>query len=221
MNRFATLLVGSALTSLIASYGFAADAAPDATKSAATSTAAPAALSAPAAPAAASPAAPQAAPLATAAGAADVKIGYINMNKVATESAQGKAATAKLSDKSDKTRKKLEAKQKQLEKHKKEIEAKLPTMTPKERAAKGAEFQKKMEDFQKLVRSSELEVMEYQDKLTADMYQKIKDATVQFAKDAGYALIVEEKSVLYALDTLKPTNVTDEVIEVLGKKPTK
>lgn len=221
MNRFATLLVGSALTSLIASYGFAADAAPDAAQPAATSPAAPAALAAPAAPAAASPAAPQAAPLATAAGASDVKIGYINMNKIATESVQGKAATAKLSDKSDKVRKKLEAKQKQLEKQKKEIEAKLPTMTPKERAAKGEEFQKKMEDFQKLVRSSELEVMEYQDKLTAEMYQQIKEATVQFAKAGGYALIIEEKSVLYALDTLKPTNVTEEVIEVLGKKPTK
>lgn len=216
MTRFATILIGSALTSLIAGYGFAADPQPETSQPAASSPSspAPAAVTAPAA--AASAATEAAAPVA--ASDKEVKIGYISLNKVASATAEGKAASAKLTEKSVQLRKKLDAKQKQLEKEKISIEARFPTMTPKERAAKGKEFQKKMEAFQKLVRASELEVVELQDKLTGEVYISIKNAAVEYAKANGYMVLVEEKSVLFVVDSLTPKDLTDEVIELLNKK---
>lgn len=206
MTRFATLLIGSALTSLVASYGFAAEAAPEAAKPAAT-----------AQPAAAPAAVPTAAPAVTPA-APVVKIGFVDMSKVAAGSAEGKAAADKLKARSEKLRDKIEARQKQIEKQKAAIEAKLPTMTPKERTAKGNEFQKKVEDYQKLVRSSELEINQMQDKLTNELSGVIKKAASDYAKANGYTILVEEKGVLFVSESVAPEDLTDKIIEQMGKK---
>jgi len=216
MTRFATILIGSALTSLIAGYGFAADPQTETSQPVVSSPSSPATAAVTAPAAAAAPATEAAAPVA--ASDKELKIGYISLNKVASATAEGKAASAKLTEKSVQLRKKLDAKQKQLEKEKISIEARLPTMTPKERAAKGTEFQKKMEAFQKLVRASELEVVELQDKLTGEVYISIKNAAVEYAKANGYTVLVEEKSVLFVVDSLTPKDLTDEVIELLNKK---
>lgn len=231
MTRFATLLIGSALTALTVSYGFAADTVPETTPPAAASQPAPmqppapqaaapaavtqAASSAPAAPApqASAPASEQ---VQAAAGAKDIKLAYISLNRVATESPLGKAAATKFNETSKKLQAKLEAKQKQLEKQKSAIEAKIATMTPKERAAKAGEFQKKVEEFQKLVRSSELEAVELQASLNNDVYLKVRDVAVAYAKSNGYSIVVEEKSVLYLTDDLKPKDISDEIIKVLN-----
>ena len=216
MTRFATILIGSALTSLIAGYGFAAEPQPETSQPVASSPSSPAPAAVTATAAAAAPATEAAAPVA--ASDKEVKIGYISLNKVASATAEGKAASAKLTEKSVQLRKKLDAKQKQLEKEKISIEARLPSMTPKERAAKGQEFQKKMEAFQKLVRASELEVVELQDKLTGEVYVSIRNAAVEYAKANGYTLLVEEKAVLFAVDSITPKDLTDELIELLNKK---
>ncbi|MBJ6800879.1 OmpH family outer membrane protein [Geomonas propionica] len=203
MNKLVTLLIGSALTSLIAANGFAAEAAP-----AAAAAAAPAAIVAPVAPAA--PAKDDA--------SATVKIAYIDMAKVAAESPEGKAAGESLKKKSEQLRSKLDAKTKQLEKQKAAIEAKLPTMTQKERAAKAAEFQKKVEEYQKLARASELEVSKLQDKLTNEIGGVIKKAAADYAKANGYLLVVEEKGVLFADEKVKPKDISEEVAAELSKK---
>ncbi|GFO65686.1 OmpH family outer membrane protein [Geomonas paludis] len=203
MNRFVALLIGSALTSLVAANGFAAEAAP-----AATLAAPPAAAVAPATPTA---------PVKDA-DASAVKIAYIDMAKVAAESPEGKAAGESLKKKSEQLRSKLDAKTKQLEKQKAAIEAKLPTMTQKERAAKAAEFQKKVEEYQKLARNSELEVTQLQDKLTNEIGGVIKKAAGEYAKAHGYLLVVEEKGVLFADEKVKSKDISEEVAAELSKK---
>lgn len=219
MTRFAALLIGSALTSFVASYAFAADAAPtfaEATVGKPTS-----AEAKPAASSAAVSAPTVAAAAKDDAKAAAVKIGYVDMAKVAAESAEGKAASNSLKTKSEKLRAKIEARQKQIEKQKAAIEAKLPTMTQKERVAKGTEFQKKLEEYQKLVRSSELEINGLQDKLTNEVGGVIKKAAADYAKANGYVVIIEEKGVLYLDENAKPKDVTDEVVASMAKKQAK
>ncbi|MBU5637558.1 OmpH family outer membrane protein [Geomonas sp. Red69] len=205
MNRFVSLLIGTALTSLIAANGFAAEAAPAAAHAAAPAVA-PAAAVAPVVPAK------------DEASVAAVKIAFIDMGKVASESPEGKAASESLKKKSELLRSKLDARTKQLEKQKAAIEAKLPTMTQKERAAKAAEFQKKVEEFQKLARASELEVNKLQDKLTNEVGGVIKKAAGDYAKANGYLLVVEEKGVLFADERVKPKDISEEVAAELSKK---
>ena len=200
MNRLATLLIGSALTALITSTAFAKDQAP-----VAASPAAAAAVQAPA----------------TGSKEQAIKLGAIEMTKVAAQSKTGKAAEASLKAKSGKLRSKIEAKQKQIEKQKAAIEAKLSTMSDKERAAKAKEFQAKLEEYQKLVRSSEQEMQQMQEKVTIDIYNTIKKAAASYAKSHGYSAVLEEKAILYTADTLKPTDLTNEIAALLDEKEQK
>jgi len=229
MNNFAALLIGSALTALIANPAFAA-ATQIADSQPVTSAATSVAASAPAAdkttPAASSvlaanstPAVVTAAP--EAAKEQTVKIGYVDLSKIASGSKTGKAAAASLKAKSGNLKAKIEAKQKQIEKQKVAIEAKLSTMSVAERTAKSKEFQKKIEDFQKLVRSSEEEMMRMQDKLTSDITKEIKKSSASYAKSHGYAAVVDEKAILYVSDSIDSDDLTSEISEMLDAQQAK
>jgi outer membrane protein len=215
MNKLATLLIGSALTTLMVTSAFAADTAP-----------APAvskpAVTTPAAATAAAPATPNT-PAVAAATAKEqaARMGSIDMAKIAAESTEGKAAATTLKAKSAKLRAKIEAKQKQLEKQKEAIESKLEGMSAKERAAKGKEFQKKMEEYQKLVRASEEEMQQLQEKLTADLYKKIKSAATAYAKSHDILAVVEQKAMLYVTDKVETKDLTEEIAGALNEKPSK
>ena len=224
MKKFAALILGSVLTALIAGTALAASTAPveSGDAKAAAATAAPAAPVAPVAVPATPVAAPaSAAPAAVAAPApmAALKLGYVDMAKIAAETESGKAATAALKPRSLKLSAKIEAKQKQIEKQKAAIEAKLETMSTKERAAKAKEFQKKMEEYQKLVRASDLEMQEMQEKLTTDIYQTIQKAATAYGKSHGYAAVLVKKEVLYLADIPEPKDLTDEIAALLNQKP--
>jgi outer membrane protein len=57
------------------------------------------------------------------------RIGYVDINRIGTESEQGKALKVLLTTKKDKLQVKVDAKKKQIEKLKASIEAKIATMT--------------------------------------------------------------------------------------------
>jgi outer membrane protein len=91
-------------------------------------------------------------------------------------------------------------------------------MTQKERAAKAKEFQKKVADYQKLVRSSEEEVETMREKVNVEMSKAIKKAASSYAKSHGYALIVEERGVLFTADSVEPKDLTEEIVPLVGEK---
>ena len=91
MNRYLTLVIGLTLTALSANPAFAESTEP-------------------------APATPVSEPAASK--QQTVKIGYIDMAKIAAGSKDGKAAAASLKAKSGKLRTRIEAKQKQIEKEK-------------------------------------------------------------------------------------------------------
>ena len=228
MKKFAALILGSALTALIAGTVLAAsgapvesrDAKPTAGAASAPATAAGSATALPAvpAPAAAAPAAAVAPDTTTGAKEQTVKIGYVDMSQIASDTESGKAATASLKERSLKLSAKITAKQKQIEKQKAAIEAKIESLSPKERAAKAKEFQKKMDEYQKLVRSSDQEMQQMQEKLTSDLYQAIKKAATAYGKSHGYAAVLDKKALLYLADSPEPKDLTEEIIALLDQK---
>ncbi len=101
------------------------------------------------------------------------KIGVVDVNKVSTDSAMGKAAQQQIKAQQTKLQKQVEAKRKQLDKFKADTERQLPSLSPQQREAKQREFQKKIEEFQKFGLKSEKELMESQQKLTKGLFEAI------------------------------------------------
>ncbi len=149
-----------------------------------------------------------------------VKIGYVDMARVASDSAPGKAALKEVKSRTERYRSRITAKEKQLEKQKKTIESRISAMSPKEREAKAKEFQKRVDEYRKLVTKAEKDVRERQEKLLADLYKSIEESAADYGKANGLAAVVIKKDLLYSSESVEAKDLTDEIIKMVdaGRK---
>lgn len=166
-------------------------------------------------------AAPTSAPadktLAVTTAAPSTRIGYVDINRVGSESDRGKALKALLTAQKEKLQGKLDAKKKQIEKLKTSIEAKIAHMTPQQREAKSKEFQKKLEEAQKLAQSSEEELFKLQDKETKALFDEIEKAAIAVGTASKLAVVVVKRELLYVSAAVDAQDVTDALIKVINE----
>lgn len=146
-----------------------------------------------------------------------VRVGYVDIIRISTESEQGKALKTLLTAKKDELQGKISSRQKQIEKLKTSIEAKLSTMTQKQRDAKAKEFQKKVEEFQKFAQGTEEEFLALQDKESKTLFEAIEQAAGAHGKASGFAAIVIKKELLYVGGSVEAVDVTDALIKALNQ----
>ena len=145
------------------------------------------------------------------------RIGYVDISRIAAESERGKTLRIVLISRKDKLQAKIEEKKKALDKLKTSIEAKIAKMTPKQREAKSKEFQKKLEELQKLAQAAEEEFLALQEKETKLLYEAIELAAVAHGKANGFAAVVIKKELLYVGNTVDAQDVTDALIKALDQ----
>ena len=145
------------------------------------------------------------------------RIGYVDINRIGTESERGKELTALLTARKVKLQGKLDSKKKQIEKMKASIEAKIAQMSPQQREAKAKEFQKKLDEFQKFARTSDEELYTLQDKESKALYNEIEKAAVAHGTANNFAVIVVRKELLYVANAVDAQDVTDALIKALNE----
>ncbi|CAG0936814.1 hypothetical protein TFLX_05707 [Thermoflexales bacterium] len=142
-----------------------------------------------------------------------VKIGSVDISKIASDSAPGKAANARLKDKTEKYRSQITARQKKLETMKKDIETKLPALSPQQRQAKIKELEKKVGEYQKFAQDAEKEMRKMESELSESMIKAIQKAADEYGKANGFAAIVPKRDLLYLGDMVELRDVTEDIIE--------
>lgn len=140
-----------------------------------------------------------------------VKIGYVDISKIASDSTPGKAANARLKEKTEKYRSQITARQKKLETMKKDLEAKLPALSPQQRQAKIKELEKKVGEYQKFVQDAEKEMRKIESELSESMIKAIQKAADEYGKANGFAAIVPKRDLLYLGDMVQVIDVTGEL----------
>jgi len=146
------------------------------------------------------------------------RMGHVDLARIAAESETGKAGQTEMLDLKKKLQGQLEAKRKQLEKQKAAIEAKLKTFTAAQREAKGREFQKKVEEFQKFGMNAEKELQAKQEEFSEKLFKAIEQASAELGKAKGLALVVIKRELLYLGTGVDAQDVTDDVIKKIDKK---
>ncbi len=218
MKKLITLVVATALAGLFAINALAAEpAAADGQKTSPEATPSISAKPAASADVTVTTVTPPATPAKT------IRLGYVDMVKAASDSAQGKAAFAEMKKKNDKYKGQIEAKQKQLEKLKATIEAKIATMPPPQREAKAKEFQKKVGDFQKYVQNAEKDMRTREEELSDKLFKAIEKAAAEYGKANGYAAVVVKKELLYMGADVDAKDLTADLVKAVdaaeGEKP--
>ena len=147
----------------------------------------------------------------TAAFAQDSKIGYINTQRITTESAIAKAAQVKLEQEFSRRGKELGDLQTSLKAFSEKFERDTPTMTDSQRGSRQKEFAELNRDFQRKQR-------EYQEDLNGrrneELQQVLEKATkaVRVVADAEkYDLVIQE--VVYSNTK---HDITEKVLKILN-----
>jgi outer membrane protein len=146
-----------------------------------------------------------------AAHAAEVKIGFIDMQKAIQETAAGKKAKKELEDEFNKKKKDLDKREAEIKKMGEEFEKKSMAMNEEARAKRQAEIQGEMRKYQDTAGKSQMEIQKRERDLTQPIVSRLRTILDELAKKEDFSFILEksEQSVMFAK---KEFDLTERVI---------
>ncbi|HYC22236.1 MAG TPA: OmpH family outer membrane protein [Candidatus Bathyarchaeia archaeon] len=149
--------------------------------------------------------------------AADVKIGYVDLQRALNESEAGKRAKADFKVQVDKLEGQLKGKKDELDKLKDELDRKSVVMRDDERKRLEDDFQHKRLDLKRKFEDSQAELQKKDNELTGQIIQELQEIIRQIGDRDRYTLILEISSapVLY---TDKSSDLTDQVLTAYNAK---
>jgi outer membrane protein len=156
--------------------------------------------------------------LATAAtaGAQDLKLGFVDLQRALNESEAGKRAKEDFRGQLDKLQSDLKRKKDELDRMKEQIEKKSAVLKDEERRNLEKDFQKKVRDFERSYKDSQTEMQGKDGELTARILADLQEIIQEYGRDEGYTLILEASSnVLYGASSI---DLTDKVIEAYNAR---
>ena len=150
--------------------------------------------------------------------AADVKIGYVDLQRALNESAAGKKAKDDFRGQVERLESQLKGKKEELDKLKSDLETKGTVMADAQRKKLETEFEQKRLDLKRRFEDSQQELQKKDQELTGKIIQDLQGIIKEVGDRDGYTLILELGSspVLYYK---KSSDITDDVLSVYnGRK---
>jgi len=148
--------------------------------------------------------------------AADMKIGFVDMQKAIQSTAAGKKAKTELEGEFNKKKKELEKKESDLKKMGEDLERKKAVLSEEVLGKKQAEFQEEMMKYRDVVGKSQVEIQKKERDLTAPILEKMKKTIEKVAKDKGYSVVLENSQMV--LFATPDADLTAEVIKSYEKE---
>lgn len=148
-------------------------------------------------------------------------LGLVDINRISTESALGKAAQAQITAQQTKLQKQVDTRKRQLEKAKADIERQLPGLAPAQREAKAKEFQKKVGEFQKFGMNAERGLQQTQEKLTKELLAAIEQAAARVGAAKGLTAVVVKRELLYLASGVEAVDISEEIITAINQAEAK
>lgn len=149
--------------------------------------------------------------------AAELKIGYVDLQVALQSTSAGKTAKAELERDLKKKKDDLEKQKNDLEKQRDDIEKKKDLLSEVALQQKAAEFQQQMLKYREEMAKGQMEIQKKERELTAPIFEQLSDVISQLAKDQSYDMILEksQQGIVWAK---KDMDLTEEVISRFEKK---
>lgn len=147
---------------------------------------------------------------------AEVKIGYVDMQKAIQSTKAGKKARASLEKEFKAKEKQLKKKEEELKKMSEDLQKKAALLSESARKKQAESFQREMLKFRQDVSQSQQSIAEKERKMTEPIIKKMYQAIDSIAKKENYTMILEkrEQNILWAA---KQVDITDEVVKAFEK----
>lgn len=149
---------------------------------------------------------------ATSVNAADVKIGYVDLQKALNNCEAGKNAKEKISVKVKDYETQIEQKQKDLKKMKDEIDKQGIVLSEEKRSAKKRDFEQKVKDLERFTKDIQEELQQQDAEFTRQIITDFSKVIKELGDKDGYTAIFEktESALLYADQNV---DLTDKAIK--------
>ncbi len=147
---------------------------------------------------------------------AEVKIGYIDLNRVINESQAGKEIKREFMEYMNSVQSQLRALQEEIRSLREEIQTKGRFMDEKTLKEKRLELERKMSDYKILYQDAQRELRERDQKASEKVMGILKRIVEKLGKEEGYTIILEktQSAVLYASPKI---DLTDKVLKLFDE----
>jgi len=147
------------------------------------------------------------------AGAADMKVGVMNVQKVLLNSAAGKTAKTKFDGKMQELQAKFKAEEEELISMQKDIEKKSSAWSEETKQVKVRDFQKKRRELQEKSEDARFELKTLQDKELAPILKALEGVVANYGKVNAFTMILDSKSgVIFYSESV---DITGELVKEL------
>ena len=142
---------------------------------------------------------------------AQLKIGYVDLQRALNESEAGKAAKERFKVQVDKLQGDLKKKKDALDGLKEQLEKKSSVMKEEEARNMQKDYERKLRDFERSYKDSQGELQQRDNELTVELLKELQVVIEQYGKENSYSMILEQSSssVLYGAPDL---DLTEQII---------
>lgn len=149
---------------------------------------------------------------AASASAADVKIGYVDMQRALNNSESGKEAKEQLAARLKKYQDEINGKQEELKKLKDELEKQGMLLSETARASKEKDYQQRLKEFQRFTKDAQDELQAKDEEFTRKILEEMEKVIKEYGRTNGYAFIfAKNDSMMLYVD--EKSDVTEEVLK--------
>ncbi|MDD3802205.1 OmpH family outer membrane protein [Desulfuromonas thiophila] len=152
--------------------------------------------------------------LATAAGAADLKLGYVDLQKALSVSEAGKVAKAKIESEIAAIEDQVQQRQSDLSALQESLKKQAALLAEEARRDKELEFQQQVKDYQRYVKDKQDEMRGKEAAYTQQILRDLGAQVVELCKKEKISMMMEKSQLVYASEAL---DFTDKLIEAYNR----
>ncbi len=145
-----------------------------------------------------------------------VKIGYVDMGRIANESEAGKEVKREFVEYINSIQGQLRSLQNEIKSLQEEIKTKGKFMSDEALRAKRMELERKMSDYKILYQDAQRELKERDRKVSQRLMEMLKKVIDKIGKSGGYTLIVEKNQAGILYGSPK-ADITDQVLKAFNE----
>jgi outer membrane protein len=143
--------------------------------------------------------------------AAEIKLGYIDMQRALNSSEAGKEAKEQLAARVKKYQDEINSKQEEIKKLKDDLEKQGMLLSESSRAAKEKDYQQRLKEFQRFTKDAQDELQGKDEEFTRKILEGMEKVIQEFGRKNGYTFIFVKNEGMLFVD--EKADVTEEVLK--------
>lgn len=146
--------------------------------------------------------------------AAEVKLGYIDMQRALNTSEAGKEAKEQLAARVKKYQDEINSKQEEIKKLKDDLEKQGMLLSESVRATKEKDYQQRLKEFQRFTKDAQDELQGKDEEFTRKILEGMEKVIQEFGRKNGYTFIFVKNEGMLFVD--EKADLTDEVLKAFN-----